>query len=309
MANVEPWRETRAYEAGAAGGRGGAAWSSSNSGQYVDPGAEARPYEAGAAGGGGSAAAGSSSHSGQYVEPRGEATPAYAAGSAGGGINIDDATRLLLRVNAEVFYRRSAEMKAAMEEGFMEADEGRRGRVTLAELLKACGTLPEGCNPDAVSKLFRFLDGPFPTGSLTFPDYCVILHHIVGPGLRVCSFCASPILLMLGFTCRTCWEEGSPSSFDLCVPCFSSRSFPAFVEYGLIYTVMLNKTKAINAPISTNTNVAPAPPRLQTHEELQLFYMRLQQERQMAHMLANSIANVGAAVNALVPDTHTYTYI
>ncbi|KAI5075580.1 hypothetical protein GOP47_0009656 [Adiantum capillus-veneris] len=292
----------------AAAGGGGGAWS-------------------GSAGYGGGAPARSSSNSGQYVEPWREATPAYAAD---GGMNIDDATRLLLRANAEVFYRRSAEMKAVIDESFMEADEGRRGRVTLQELLKAGGTLPEGCNPDAVAKLFRFLDGPFPTGSLSFPDYCVIMHNIVGPGLRICSSCASPILLMLGFTCRTCWEEGSPCSLDLCVPCFSSGRLPAhphadaFVEYGVIYTVMLNKTKA-DAPISTNTNAAPvaydvqadapistnanaAPTGLQPHEELQLFHMRLQQERQMAQMLANQMVNAGNAINCLAPGPHTYTY-
>ncbi|KAI5056657.1 hypothetical protein GOP47_0028475 [Adiantum capillus-veneris] len=316
---VEPGRE--AGLAYARGGGGAVAPSSSNSGQYVEPGREARPADAAGPAGGGEG----SSSSGQYVEPGREAGSADSSGAAGGSdftMNIDDAARLLLRFNADAFFRAmSAEQKALIENDFVELGagaQGLRGRMTLAPLLKILRTVPESynLNLDAVAKLFLFLDAPSPTGSLSFPDYLVISQFVVSyGGVRLCSSCASLVLPMLGFTCGICWGQ-APSTFDLCFPCFSSRRFSShphsdpttFVDLGgLMYASVLNKNKA-KAPISSNTNAAATG--LQSAEELQLFHMRLQHSRQLAQMMANTMANTGAAISNLAsPSSCTYTYI
>ncbi|MCO5598160.1 hypothetical protein L7F22_052252 [Adiantum nelumboides] len=169
-----------------------------------------------------------------------------------GSSDIDDATRLLLRARADAFYRgQTGELKAVIDNSFAAADETRRGRVTLPEVLKGVAPLCiEAGDQDVIVKLFRFLSAsPNPNSEplLSFPDFLVI-SYVFACGIRLCNSCSLPVLPMLGYSCRACLELAS-GTFDLCLPCYSSRRFPAhlhdpssFVDHGILYNALtLNK--------------------------------------------------------------------
>ncbi|MCO5549483.1 hypothetical protein L7F22_002954 [Adiantum nelumboides] len=139
-----------------------------------------------------------------------------------------------------------------VDNGFAEADERRRGRISLPDLFKPSNSLGlrGPCDHDAITKLARFLDtNPNSDHLLSFPDY-IVIAYLVTAGLRLCSSCSLPVIPMLGYSCRACWEMAAPSSppaFDLCLPCYSSRRFPphphppsSFIDQSILYTLMLH---------------------------------------------------------------------
>ncbi|KAI5076293.1 hypothetical protein GOP47_0008358 [Adiantum capillus-veneris] len=117
---------TPAYVAGAASGGGCAATSS---GHHVESGIRALPaYEASSTTG---CCGGAAASTGQHVQPEIKATPVYAAGATGDSsdsISNDDAARVLLRANADAFYRSlSAEQNAQIDDFVQLARGGTSG--------------------------------------------------------------------------------------------------------------------------------------------------------------------------------------